>query len=83
MTETKEQAKKGPATVKLQTTMGDIVIQLDEEKAPLAVSNFLRYAKEGFYDGTIFHRVINKFMIQGGGLTADMIGKGNICAYKE
>jgi cyclophilin family peptidyl-prolyl cis-trans isomerase len=72
MTETKEQAKKGPTRVKLQTTMGDITIELDEEKAPLTTANFLKYVKEGFYDGTIFHRVISKFMIQGGGMTADM-----------
>jgi cyclophilin family peptidyl-prolyl cis-trans isomerase len=52
--------------------MGDITIELDEEKAPLTTANFLKYVKEGFYDGTIFHRVISKFMIQGGGMTADM-----------
>ncbi len=58
--------------VKLETSMGDIVIELNEEKAPVTVENFLRYVEEGLYDGTIFHRVINKFMIQGGGFTEDM-----------
>jgi len=58
--------------VKLQTTMGDIVIELDEEKAPVTVKNFLGYVERGFYEGTIFHRVISGFMIQGGGLTEDM-----------
>jgi cyclophilin family peptidyl-prolyl cis-trans isomerase len=83
MTETKEQAKKGPTRVKLQTTMGDIVIQLDEEKSPLTTANFLKYVKEGFYDGTIFHRVISKFMIQGGGMTADMGQKATSAPIKN
>ena len=52
--------------------MGDITLELDAEKAPKTVANFLQYARDGFYDGTIFHRVINNFMIQGGGMTADM-----------
>lgn len=58
--------------VKLQTSMGDMVIQLDAEKAPKTVDNFLTYVKEGFYDGTIFHRVIGNFMIQGGGFEPNM-----------
>jgi len=58
--------------VKLETDMGDIVIELDEEKAPGTVANFLNYVKAGHYDGTIFHRVIDGFMIQGGGMNADM-----------
>ncbi|MBO1114309.1 peptidylprolyl isomerase [Bordetella petrii] len=53
--------------VKLQTNQGAIVITLDAEKAPKTVENFLSYVKSGFYDGTIFHRVIDGFMIQGGG----------------
>ena len=57
--------------VKLTTSLGEIVIQLDSEKAPISVKNFLTYAKEGFYDGTIFHRVIPGFMAQGGGFTPD------------
>jgi len=75
MTETQNETIKGPAKVELKTSMGDIVIELDEEKAPVTVSNFLKYAEEGFYDGTIFHRVINNFMIQGGGFAADMLRK--------
>lgn len=63
--------------VLLKTTRGDIVIALDEEKAPLTVANFLAYVNDGFYDGTIFHRVIPGFMIQGGGMTADMGQKAN------
>ena len=59
-------------TVQMQTTLGSIVIELDSEKAPVTVKNFLDYAKDGFYNGTIFHRVIDGFMIQGGGFTKDM-----------
>ena len=58
--------------VRLATSAGDIVVELDAEKAPKTVANFLQYVKAGHYDGTIFHRVINNFMIQGGGMTADM-----------
>jgi peptidyl-prolyl cis-trans isomerase A (cyclophilin A) len=58
--------------VKLATTSGDIVIELDAAKAPKTVDNFVKYVKAGHYDGTIFHRVIPSFMIQGGGMTADM-----------
>ncbi len=65
-------AKMTRNMVKLETSMGDIVIELDEENAPITVKNFLSYTEEGFYDGTIFHRVIANFMIQGGGFTADM-----------
>ncbi len=61
--------------VSLKTTMGDIVIQLDAAKAPVTVGNFLEYAQAGFFDGTIFHRVIPDFMLQGGGLTGDMSPK--------
>nr|WP_315212457.1 peptidylprolyl isomerase [uncultured Duganella sp.] len=53
--------------VEIKTTMGDIVVELDREKAPKSVENFLTYVKSGFYKGTIFHRVIDGFMIQGGG----------------
>jgi peptidyl-prolyl cis-trans isomerase A (cyclophilin A) len=65
------QAQDAPK-VKLATTMGDIVVQLDPAKAPKTVENFLQYVKDKHYDGTIFHRVIDGFMIQGGGFTADM-----------
>ena len=56
----------------METSMGTITLELDDEKAPETVKNFVRYAKEGHYDGTIFHRVIDGFMIQGGGFTKDM-----------
>jgi len=58
--------------ITLHTNFGDITIELDNAKAPKTCANFLAYAKEGFYDGTIFHRVINGFMIQGGGFDKDM-----------
>ncbi len=58
--------------VKMQTSEGDVYLELYNDKAPLSVANFLNYAKEGFYDGTIFHRVISTFMIQGGGFTEDL-----------
>ena len=58
--------------VAFETTMGGFSVQLEPEKAPETVKNFLKYAREGLYDGTIFHRVINKFMIQGGGFDTDM-----------
>ncbi len=58
--------------ITLQTTHGDIKIELDTEHTPKTAQNFLTYAKEGFYEGTIFHRVINGFMIQGGGFDAKM-----------
>ncbi|MBQ7608346.1 MAG: peptidyl-prolyl cis-trans isomerase [Desulfovibrionaceae bacterium] len=58
--------------VKLETSMGVIVLQLDDKKAPATTANFLRYVQAGHYDGCIFHRVIRNFMIQGGGLEADM-----------
>jgi cyclophilin family peptidyl-prolyl cis-trans isomerase len=58
--------------VLMSTSMGDIKIELDPEKAPVTVENFLTYVKDGHYDGTIFHRVIKNFMIQGGGMDKDM-----------
>jgi len=58
--------------VKLTTSMGPIVIQLDKEKAPISVDNFVKYVEAGTYNGTIFHRVIDGFMVQGGGFTKDM-----------
>ena len=56
----------------METSMGTITLELDDAKAPETVANFVRYAKDGHYDGTIFHRVIDGFMIQGGGFTKDM-----------
>ena len=58
--------------VKLQTSMGDVVIELDTEKAPVTAENFLQYVRDGFYDNTVFHRVINGFMVQGGGFEPGM-----------
>ena len=55
----------------IRTTFGELKLELDAEKAPQTVANFLQYAEEGFYDGTIFHRVIDNFMIQGGGFDTD------------
>ena len=65
------QAQTAPK-VKLATSMGDIVVQLDPAKAPKTVENFLAYVNDKHYDGTVFHRVMDGFMIQGGGFTADM-----------
>lgn len=72
----KEEAKPAPAEdkmvmVKISTSMGDIVVELNETKAPISVANFLSYVDKGHYSGTIFHRVMDGFMIQGGGHTAD------------
>ncbi len=67
--------EQAPIRVRLQTTMGDIVIELNEQKAPVTCANFLRYVNEGFYSGTLFHRVIPNFMIQGGGFTINMAQK--------
>lgn len=65
----------GKRMVTMKTSEGTIRIELWEDKAPITVKNFIRYVNEGFYDGTIFHRVIDNFMIQGGGFTADMVQK--------
>jgi peptidyl-prolyl cis-trans isomerase B (cyclophilin B) len=61
--------------ITLHTNYGDIVIELDFENAPISAANFKKYAEEGFYNGTIFHRVIDGFMIQGGGMTEDLSEK--------
>jgi len=63
--------------VKMTTSLGAIELELDAEKAPKTVENFKQYVDEGFYDGTIFHRVISNFMIQGGGMLPDMSQKSN------
>lgn len=65
------QEGKNPVVL-MSTSMGDIKIELYKDKAPVTVENFLGYVKDGFYDGTVFHRVIGGFMIQGGGFTPDM-----------
>ena len=70
-----EQDKAAVTQVELQTSMGCIVIELNGEKAPVTTANFLRYVKEKHFDGTVFHRVIKDFMIQGGGFTTDLAEK--------
>ncbi len=67
--------KSAPVRVLLETSEGDIVLELDKTAAPVTVVNFLRYVNEGFYNGTVFHRVMPGFMIQGGGLTPEMTKK--------
>lgn len=68
------EAAPGPR-VALHTNLGQIVIELDPVKAPLSSENFLTYVKDGYYNGTVFHRVIDNFMIQGGGFTSDLQAK--------
>lgn len=69
--------------IKLNTNKGTIVLELDTAKAPVTVENFTTYAREGFYDGTIFHRVISNFMIQGGGMLSGMIEKSTHAPIKN
>lgn len=77
------QAKKEPVLIELHTSKGVITVELDTEKAPNTAANFKQYVEEGFYDGTIFHRVIPGFMIQGGGMTADMKEKDTHAPIKN
>ncbi len=72
-----------PTKVKLTTTLGEFTIQLNSEKAPLSSENFLTYVKQGFYDGTIFHRVIPGFMAQGGGFDAKFNQKQTLAPIKN
>ena len=65
----------GPSAVLMRTSAGDLTIELYPNEAPATVANFLQYVEDGFYDGTIFHRVVRGFVIQGGGFTADMVEK--------
>ena len=69
--------EKNMTLVTIQTSLGEIKLELNNEKAPLTVENFKTIAASGYYEGTIFHRVINGFMVQGGGLTADMNNKSS------
>jgi len=64
--------------VRLETNHGSVTLELDAKAAPQTVENFLQYVRDSFYDGTIFHRVIKGFMVQGGGLTAEMERKPNV-----
>lgn len=73
----------GTTQVMLETNQGNILLELDGEKAPITVENFLTYVDEGFYDGTVFHRVIAGFMIQGGGFTENMDKKSTKEAIKN
>ena len=73
-----EETKMTQVTIK--TSLGDIQLELDAEKAPITVENFVSIANSGYYTDTIFHRVINGFMVQGGGLTADMGNKSSVTA---
>ncbi len=78
----KTEKAENPVAV-IHTNRGDITIRLFKDKAPITVENFVTYAKEGFYDGTIFHRVIEDFMIQGGGFTSGMRHKPTHDAIKN
>jgi len=73
--ETEKIMEKTMTQVNIKTSVGDIQLELNNEKAPITVENFKAIASSGYYEGTIFHRVINGFMVQGGGLTADMNNK--------
>ena len=75
--EIEQQKEKVMTEVIIKTSLGDINLELNNEKAPITVENFKSIAESGYYEGTIFHRVINGFMIQGGGLTADMSNKSS------
>src|ERR1700757_3663776 len=74
--------EKNPQVL-METSMGTVTIELFKDKAPISVRNFLSYAKEGFYDGTIFHRVIKNFMVQGGGLDENLQQKKTKFAIKN
>ena len=69
--------------VKLETSLGDIVLRLDARKAPITVANFIQYVKSGHYDGTVFHRVIKDFMIQGGGMTPELKEKRTVAPIRN
>lgn len=75
--------KRSVMPVILKTSQGDITLELDNEAAPITVENFLKYARDGHYNGTIFHRVIEGFMIQGGGFSSDMKQKSTRSAIKN
>ena len=77
--ETKSEKSSNPVVV-IETTKGNITLELYEDKAPKTVENFLEYVNAGYYNGTIFHRVIKGFMIQGGGFTEDMVEKSGLRA---
>ena len=72
-----------PMKVKLTTSMGAITVELDKAKAPVSTENFVKYVESGHYNGTIFHRVIDGFMVQGGGFTKDMQQKPTLAPIKN
>jgi peptidyl-prolyl cis-trans isomerase A (cyclophilin A) len=78
-----EAAKGGKPVVTLTTSLGVIEVEVDTEKAPISAKNFLQYVDDGFFDGTIFHRVIPGFMIQGGGFSEDLSQKATRAAIKN
>jgi cyclophilin family peptidyl-prolyl cis-trans isomerase len=82
-TTTTEPQKDAPTMITLKTSKGDITVELFAKEAPVTVANFLAYVDSGFYKGTIFHRVINGFMIQGGGFTKDMRQKETSAPIKN
>ncbi len=71
------------AHILMTTTVGPMTLELDADNAPKTVENFMSYVSSGFYDGTIFHRVINNFMVQGGGFTADMEQKATLAPIEN
>jgi len=78
-----DKAKMSITTIKLTTNQGDITLELDAEKAPNTVKNFVTYVEEGFYEGIIFHRIIPNFMAQGGGFTTDFKQKSTNSAIEN
>lgn len=76
-------AASNAVTVELHTTKGKITLELYPDKAPVTVANFLKYARAGKYDGTVFHRVMKDFMVQGGGMTADMRERATFAPIKN
>jgi peptidyl-prolyl cis-trans isomerase A (cyclophilin A) len=80
---TEESAAANPPQVLMKTSMGEVVIELYPDKAPKTVENFLQYVRDGFYAGTVFHRVIGNFMIQGGGYTQNFYQDGEAAARKQ
>ncbi len=79
----KPAAPGGKILVTMKTSLGDVRIELDSERAPISVENFLAYVDDGFYDGTVFHRVIPNFMVQGGGFDSDMNQKSTRPSIKN
>ena len=75
--------KENSIMIKIKTTSGDIEIKLYEEEAPISSENFKSYVKDGFFEGTIFHRVIPNFMVQGGGMTENMENKSTNAPIKN